>query len=179
MKALRLTQTVALAIAVSTAPGCSDRADKSSSPPSAAQPVTTLSAEAKRSCPVTVPNGQHPSKNAGFNHGNGSLWIALWPHGKLVAGTRPDGSSMAEIRPDGSIDAKLGWWRGVEGRLTIRGRRLDAPAAPLRADIPQGYGVSGFQATGIIFSTEGCWRVTGAVRDATLSFVTLVVKRRP
>lgn len=124
---VRLTQTVALALAVSTAPGCSGRADKSASPPSAAQSVPTLSPEAKRSCPVTVPNGQDPAKNAGFNHGNGSLWIALWPHGKLVAGTRPDGSSLAEIRPDGSIDAKLGWWRGVEGQLTIRGRRLDAP----------------------------------------------------
>jgi hypothetical protein len=86
---------------------------------------------------------------------------------------------MAEIRPDGSIDAKLGWWRGVEGQLTIRGRRLDAPGPPLRAEIPEGYGVSGFQATGIIFPTEGCWRVTGKVGNATLSFVTLVVKRQP
>ncbi len=179
MNALRLTQTVALAIAVSTAPGCTGRADKSTSPPSVPRVTLTVSDDAKRSCPVTVPNGQHPAKKAGFNHGNGSLWIALWPHGRLVAGILPDGSSRAEFRPDGSIDAKLGWWRGVDGQLTIRGRRIDAPAPPLRAEIPEGYGVAGFQATGIIFPTEGCWRVTGAVGDTTLSFVTLAVKRRP
>jgi hypothetical protein len=63
--------------------------------------------------------------------------------------------------------------------LTIEGRRVDATAAPLRASIPQGYGWSGFQATGIIFPTEGCWQVAGKVGQATLRFVTLVVKRRP
>jgi hypothetical protein len=175
MKALAVMGTFALALAL----GCSGKARTPPSPSSTLQSVLTLSEEAKRSCPVTSPNRQHPTKDAGFNHGNGSLWVALWPHGKLVAGTFPDGSSRAEIKSDGSIHAKLGWWRRVEGELTIRGRRLDAPAPPLRADIPQGYGVSGFQPTGIIFPTEGCWRVTGATGKATLSFVTLVVKRKP
>jgi hypothetical protein len=36
-----------------------------------------------------------------------------------------------------------------------------------------------FQATGIIFPAEGCWQMTGKVGQATLRFVTLVIKRRP
>ncbi|MCI0397224.1 MAG: hypothetical protein L0332_33705 [Chloroflexi bacterium] len=88
----------------------------------------------------------------------------------------PHGSG--EERPDGALIIKFPWWRapGTVGRLTIEGRRLDAPAPPLQAHIPEGYGEAGFQATGIIFPTEGCWQVTGRAGDAELTFVTLVMK---
>jgi hypothetical protein len=176
IKALGLARTLTLTIVLTTALGCSGEARRDSTPPSTSKSAASLSQQAKRLCPVTVPNGQHPPANADFNHGNGSLWVALWPQGKLLAGTLPDGSSWAEVKPDGSIDAKLGWWRGSSGQLTIRGHRLDASAPPLRANIPHGYGSSGFQATGILFPTEGCWQVTGSVGDNGLTFVTLVVK---
>jgi len=58
----------------------------------------------------------------------------------------------------------------------MHGKRLDAPAPPLRAIIPEGYGDTGFQATGLIFPTEGCWEVTGEVGDTRVTFVTRVVK---
>jgi hypothetical protein len=45
---------------------------------------------------------------------------------------------MAIINPDGSISAKLGWWRGVPGKLRITGRRLYIPAPPLKGDVPDG-----------------------------------------
>ena len=151
------------AVALAVAAGCSGNA-------------THAWAET-RSCPVTVPNGRNGAAPAGFNHGNGSLWVALWRRGELVAGTLPEGSSRAEIKPDGSVDAKLGWWRDVEGELSIQGRRLDATAPPLRAAIPQGDGARGFQPSGLTFPTEGCWQVTGSAGEATLRFVTLVVKR--
>src|SRR5215216_3592948 len=93
----------------------------------------TVAQQVERSCPVTFANGSTPGKAglaAGFNHGTGSLWVALWPRGRLLAGPLPDGSSWAEIRPDGSIDAKVGWWRGVGGQLTISRpeARCDSPA---------------------------------------------------
>ncbi len=136
----------------------------------------------ERSCPVSLPRRSTPSADAGFtatafNYGNASLRVSLWPKGKLVAGPLPDGAIWASIEPDGSIVAKLGWWRGVAGKLVIGGRRLDASAPPLRAHVPDGYGATGFQATGITFSTAGCWKVTGRVGSASLAFVVLVVKR--
>jgi hypothetical protein len=73
------------------------------------------------------------------------------------------------------VSAKFGWWRGVPGKLRVDGRRLDGQAPPLTAHIPDGYGDSGFQSSGITFPTKGCSRVTGRVGDASLSFVTLVL----
>lgn len=71
---------------------------------------------------------------------------------------------------------KYPWWRAVTGRLVITGRRLDAESPPLEAVIPEGYGETGFQASGLIFPSEGCWEIIGEAAGATLKFVTLVVK---
>jgi hypothetical protein len=75
---------------------------------------------------------------------------------------------------------KFGWTRGegLRGKLKIHGRRIDASAPPLRANIPDGYGDTGFQATALIFPTEGCWEVTGEVGETRLTFVTRVVRVR-
>jgi hypothetical protein len=89
-----------------------------------------------------------------------------------------DGSRWGQIMPDGAIYAKVGWWRGVPGRLTIQGERLDAPAPPLQASVPAGYGSTGFQATGLTFPTRGCWSVVGSVAGHELEFVVFVTKRR-
>lgn len=45
----------------------------------------------------------------------------------------------------------------VPGQLRIEGRRIDAPALPLRAEVSNGYGTLGFQTTYVIFPTPGCW----------------------
>jgi hypothetical protein len=118
-------------------------------------------------CPATHPNrSQPPGPTFGAEfHGNGSIWVGTW-HANVVVW--PAGS-------DGSITTKFGWWRGVAGKLRIEGRRLDAPAPPLVGHVPDGYGDSGFQSSGITFPTEGCWQVTGRVGDAGLTFVTLVL----
>jgi hypothetical protein len=120
-------------------------------------------------CPVTLPNGSTPpgeTPNPDY-HGNGSLWTSLWPEGRIV-------TTKEDVRRNGSIAMKFPWWRGVEGELTITGRNLDGPAPPVRAEIPRGYGDTGFQASGVLFPTAGCWRVTGKVGEARLTFVALV-----
>jgi hypothetical protein len=71
---------------------------------------------------------------------------------------------------------KFPWQRGISGRLTIEGRRLDADAPPLRSEVLSGYGDRGFQSSYIIFPTPGCWEVTGRVADASVTFITTVVK---
>jgi hypothetical protein len=102
-------------------------------------------------------------------HGNRSLWVgALWPHGVAVI-------THDDVAADGRLWMKFGWYRLTSGFLRITGRRLDAPAPPASGRAP-GYGLTGFNASGVIFPTEGCWRVTGRVGRATLTFVTFVIK---
>ncbi len=122
-------------------------------------------------CPVTLPNGNTPpgEAHAPEYHGNGALFTVLWPDGNISIGPQ-------NVEPDGSLSMKFVWWRGMKGQLMIEGRRLDAVAPPLRADIPDGHGDSGVQASALIFPTEGCWEVTGRVGDAALTFVTRVTK---
>ena len=128
-------------------------------------------------CEVTRPNAivagsAQPEPNS---YGNRQLSLGpfgLWPDGIVVF--KPGGAGF--ITPDGSLGMKFGWTRGVRGQLRIEGRRLDAPASPLRSHIPNGYGPIGFQATALVFSSPGCWEVTGRVGDTSLTFVTKVVK---
>jgi hypothetical protein len=139
------------------------------------RPVTL--ADAGR-CPATRPSAVGPAGVSpddffgwGASYGNGRLWVGgLWPDGVIAAGPE-------FVQRDGSVGMKFGWWRAVEGALRITGRRLDAPAPPLRADVPAGYGRVGFQASGVDFPTEGCWEVTGQLGATSLRFVTFVIRR--
>jgi LysM repeat protein len=126
-------------------------------------------------CPVTAPNGSLPPGETVESPdylGNGELWTVLWPDGKIIMQTENQ-------EPDGSLGMKWGWWRAVNGPLTIEGRRLDATSEPLRADIPDGYGDTGFQVSSLIFPAPGCWEVTGRVGESSLTFVTEVVDGEP
>lgn len=117
------------------------------------------------SCPVTLVND-----GRGGGYQNEALKVGLWPNGTVKFQTPGPG----QIDTDGSMAMKFWWWRLKPGQLKIEGRRLDADAPPLRADIPEGYGPKGFQAVGLIFPTVGCWEVTGRLGDEELKFVTWV-----
>lgn len=127
-------------------------------------------------CPTTQPNHrippgqeQNPGAQEADYHGDGQLWTVLPPGGVLTA-------APIERGPDGSIARKFPWWRGVRGDLRISGSRLDASGPSLRAHIPSGYDPTGFQASEVVFPTEGCWEVTATAGGGELTFVTLVVK---
>jgi hypothetical protein len=136
----------------------------------APQPV-----KAGDACPVTLPSAKPPFAGEDFNYGNRYLGVNMWPNGRLAASR--GGQTWGQIMRDGSIWAKVGWWRAVPGRLHIQGERLDATAPPLRASVPAGYGSTGFQATGLIFPTTGCWRVVGTLAGHELALFVLVTKR--
>lgn len=125
---------------------------------------------------VTIPNESTPAeapraamnddlRKSGWNHGNGALWVGLYPRQFVV--------SADEVRKDGSIEVKFGWWRGIRGTFSISGRRLDASAPPLRYSLPpvKSYGDLGFLPTSLIFPTVGYWEVTGHLDDRSLTFV--------
>ncbi len=117
-------------------------------------------------CPVTRPNGSQPPGEEGLSteyHGNGALWTVL----------PADGILNVRRESDGRLSTKLPWWRGVTGMLTIEGRRLDG-TGEFAAHIPDGYGDSGFQASGVYFSDEGCWALRGQAGAAELKFVVAV-----
>lgn len=169
---IRIVLAIALIVILA---GCFDSSDGAKQT-SVVQTTTTSSMPESKataeSCPVMHPNGDVPpgeivspeSRYLG-NHG---LWTDLYPN---PLRPRPE-----DIHEDGSIEIKIPWWRGVSGRLTIVGRRLDASAPPVSAWIPSGYGRKGFQSTAITFPTSGCWEVTGSVGDASLTFVSLIVE---
>jgi hypothetical protein len=156
-------RTTALLLLLLAAVGCSH-----SGSPAEEEEASAAASATGQECPVTKPNGKAPPGEAASprHHGSGRLWTILY-YPTLVATGR-------NIQPDGSIEEKFPWWRGVQGELTIQGERIDAKASPVRADIPPGYGEIGFQATSIIFSSEGCWRVTGTVAGESLTFVIFV-----
>jgi hypothetical protein len=124
-------------------------------------------------CPVTIADGSTPpgESPSDLHHGNGELWTALWPEGKVIF--KPGGPG--EIREDGSLAMKFPWWRGdgITGQLEISGRGLEEDSSPLEAIIPDGYGDTGFQSTAIVFPSAGCWEITGRVGDAELTVIVL------
>jgi hypothetical protein len=118
-----------------------------------------LPAASAESCPVTR-----------GSYGNGFLSTRVpGPNGVLA--TRKDA---------GALFQKL-WWephRGLTGELTVRGERLDAPGT-LRV-LAVNWGSSsaggGSWASAVAFPSEGCWRLTGRVRDVSLTYVVSVVE---
>ena len=129
---------------------------------------------------MTKPNGQAPADAKPDTPGSFSAW-----HGseKLAAAIPRNGVWNCDALkkdygplPAGWLHMKLGWWRGVAGKLEITGRRLDGPAEPLKARVPEGYGEKGLQVSGVGFPTEGLWEVTGKVADETVTFVVRVKK---
>ena len=124
-------------------------------------------------CPVTIANGDTPPHQlpSPGHHGNGDLWTLLWEHGKVL-------SEPEYVDDKGWMHIKWLWWRLERGaKLSIEGHRLDASAPPLQADIIQPEAYRGnFQATVLVFPSEGCWEVTGSTDQGSLTFVTLVVK---
>lgn len=89
----------------------------------------------------------------------------------------PDGAVWALASAFEGLSAgrtKVIWIKPVGVRLEVTGRRLDGPAAPLEASLPEGY-PGDFQASGLVFPTGGCWEVearpTGGGPASTLRVV--------
>jgi hypothetical protein len=91
----------------------------------------------------------------------------------IWGGTVPEGGWAA-----GGTGHKTYWVRPQGTQLVISGRRIDAPAPPLKARIPCCY-PTGFQIVGLQFPTDGCWEVHAQAGDRELRFVTRVRPATP
>jgi len=104
---------------------------------------------------------------------NDALWtmLRMWSDQDGIVHAPRD----QRIDEKGGINGmKWAWYRFKPGTLTITGQRLDAPADPLTAHVPEGYSDTGFQVAGINFPSVGCWEVTGHLGEDSLTFVVLV-----
>jgi hypothetical protein len=137
-------------------------------------------------CPVTkpaealfVPPAPHSSKlpREEFWFGNDRLWTALPAAGMW------DG--LPHYTPDDpTFSQKLFLWRqGYDPRteplpkVPVKGKRLDAAAAPLQSDDHANGGWTAddqFIVTGINFPTPGCWEITANYQNDGLTFVVWV-----
>ncbi len=131
-------------------------------------------------CPVTLPNGRVPpgQRPSSQQYGEGEFYTTVPPDGvirapRAVGGTPPAGWRGSPV-PPGWLDWKWIWFRPTKGApLAITGVRLDGPAEPVIAWIPDGYSER-LQATAVFFSEPGCWEVTAESGGARLRVVTLV-----
>ena len=134
---------------------------------SLAKPDPTPTATTVSGCPVTIaptrvtpPQGIAPGPGL---YGNDYLWAAI----------PPSGVQSIVRRADGLLIVKYMWWRLVKGDLSVTGRRLDQDGPPAYAELADS-GDFGFQASGVVFPSPGCWEVTGTVAGHPLVFVVLV-----
>ena len=147
--------------------------------------ATTLGATANPSaiCPVTrppevrfIPPGPYSEWPAlGYAwYGTDALWTAI-----------PNNGEWAGLphNPPGYTQ-KVFWWREgyfwtdePEPKLTVTGRRLDAPAPPLvvsKATNAFAADIQSAMLVGVDFPTLGCWEISGVYADAKLDFVVWV-----
>jgi hypothetical protein len=121
---------------------------------------------AKSTCALTQPIRAEPLRDPKADpFGTGPWYVnadrSIWAGGdavRMVAGEK--GNKVLWIRPQGT-------------KLVVSGRRLDAEASPPKASMPCCY-PTGFQASGLTFSTQGCWEISAKAWTSNLTFVTRV-----
>ena len=160
---------------------CSSARPPSTSSP---QPTATPSFLAPGTCPVTLPRaGATPPPQLGIRpsdakpvpyvedwYGNSVLWVSLPPGGTLPASREPT-----------RLTTKFPWFRVVPGSLQVTAERLDGPTGDFSAspgDV-SAYGASGFDPSLLMWSSPGCWRVTGTVVGHGSLAITMRVAASP
>lgn len=126
--------------------------------------VALVAAPTSRACDVTRPT------SPGARYGT---------YGNAYLGTNPDPEGVLKglpVRTDPSTELRvsLAWWRWRTGQLSVTGRRLDAPAAPLRAELRSDPTQAGFQDSDLYVPSAGCWEIVGHLNEGELRIVTWI-----
>lgn len=138
-------------------------------------------AAAPADCPVTLPDPAFhapapypeipPARYDAAWYGTDALWAML----------NLDGEVWADLpRDESGFGQKSFWWSTAfvefEPAIVVTGERLDGPGA-FRTDGPGTNASADFgraMLIGIEIPTQGCWRLSGSYRGATLSYVVWV-----
>jgi hypothetical protein len=132
---------------------------------------TRESSAERAQCPATPTVWAKPPEDPaipgplGYGHylvnADRSIWAAAWWQDK---------PGLLRAGGDG---VKVGWFRPAGAALEVVGQRLDDVAPSLVARVPCCYPTR-FQASGLLFPSAGCWRVTATAADSSLSFIVRV-----
>jgi hypothetical protein len=123
-------------------------------------------------CPVTEPLWLKPPDDPAVQNPPQYGYYYASQDRSLLASAWWTGEQESYLRA-GEDGVKVGWFRPAGTQLEIRGHRLDRQAPLLEAQVPCCYPTQ-FQATGLIFPTEGCWEVSAKAADSELVFVVWV-----
>ena len=129
--------------------------------------ATTTGAQTAESadCPVTTPTVATPPD---------SSYRDALPTGTYFVSADRGIWTSADVWGLGS--RKVGWIKPEGSTLIVQGRRLDGDAAPLWADISEGY-VGDFQSSRMIIPSAGCWEIEARSNESLLRFVIYVPQR--
>jgi hypothetical protein len=142
--------------------------------PTATAPPSRAAAEAA-GCPVTLPASSWIADLAGFTPLPASRFAWYGDRSSMAVDLPIDGVYRINAESP-SLSAKVAWWRYVPGTVEITARRIDNGSAVITTQTTAGYGTGGFNPSGIDFTSEGCWRVTGSLQGRELTFVIFVRK---
>lgn len=150
----------------SVRPTVGSSAEAPTTPPSVAAPEAA-------GCPVTLPASSWVPELARFNPLPASRFTWYGDSKTLAVDLPIDGVYRIQAT-EPTLSTKIAWWRYVAGTVNITARRFDGTSADIRTSTTDGYGASGFNPSGVEFTSEGCWRVTGSLDGHELSFVMFV-----
>ena len=123
----------------------------------------------QQACPITEPAWVKPPEDSAVS-GTPEFGHYYANEGRAILASAWWTDQPAYQPRAGEEGIKMGWFRPAGETLEISGARIDAEAPPLVAEVPCCYPTR-FQATGLIFPTEGCWQISARAGVETLEFV--------
>jgi hypothetical protein len=139
---------------------------------SGASESTPSASAAEAACPVTEAEGAVHLEDSAILGTPAFGYYIINPDRSIWAGASWFGDVGYPLR-EGEEGNKVGWFRPAGADLIITGHRLDGDAPPLEAEASCCYPTR-FQASGLIFPTEGCWEINAKAAESELTFVVWV-----
>jgi len=121
---------------------------------------------------VEVPQRARDMAGSSDLVGSGTLWT------RREAGIVPPAQWQAARLTDGRWRLKFPWFRLRAGRLEITAKRVGGGGRFSAETHQDSYLPTGFLPSALLFSSTGCWRVTGALGGSTVT-VRIAIPRTP